>query len=189
MPQQQLLKRVVDVLESARIEYMVTGSLVSSYQGAPRATHDIDLVVAISSADLPLLIAAFPAPDYYVDERAATSAIAARGQFNLLDIVGGDKVDFWLLTDSPFDRSRFGRRVFEDLGGLTVPISTPEDTILQKLKWAIEGGTVSERQFSDALRVFELQAPLLDRVYLAEWATALGVADLWSRLEATAKPL
>ena len=47
MSQQELLKLVIARLHEAGIEYMLTGSLASSLQGEPRATHDIDLVVAI----------------------------------------------------------------------------------------------------------------------------------------------
>jgi hypothetical protein len=168
---------------------MLTGSLVSSFQGAPRATHDIDLVVTISAAEIPRLLSAFPTPDYYLDEQAAGSAIASGGHFNLLDVVEGDKVDFWLLTNSSFDQSRFARRIVEDVEGLTVCVSTPEDTILQKLKWATEGGIFSERQFRDAIGVFELQAARLDRTYMDRWAAALGVEELWRKLQAEAKPL
>jgi hypothetical protein len=56
--------------------------------------------------------------------------------FNLLDSMGGDKVDFWLLTDEPFDKERFRRRKCEDLGGFEAYIATAEDTILAKLRWA-----------------------------------------------------
>jgi len=48
--EQSLLKRVVEALEVAGVGYMLTGSLASSLQGEPRATHDIDLVVDIRPA-------------------------------------------------------------------------------------------------------------------------------------------
>ena len=57
------------------------------------------------------------------------------------------------------------------------------------VKWATEGGIFSERQFRDAIGVFELQFARLDRPYLEKWATALGVEDLWGRLQAEARPL
>ncbi len=50
MSQQQLLRKVVQVLDGARIEYMVTGSIASSLQGEPRSTHDTDIVVAVETA-------------------------------------------------------------------------------------------------------------------------------------------
>ena len=50
MSQQELLRKVIRVLDGAGIEYMVTGSIASSLQGEPRTTHDVDLVVDIEKA-------------------------------------------------------------------------------------------------------------------------------------------
>lgn len=95
-------------------------------------------------------------------------------------------VDFWLLTDQPFDRSRFPRRYAEDLLGMRVMVSSPEDTILAKLRWAkLSGG--SEKQFTDALRVYEVQFGKLDLGYLRDWAKRLGVLRMLERLEREAQ--
>lgn len=181
MSQQELLNRVVRVLEGAGIDYMVTGSFASSLQGEPRMTHHVDLVVAIPESAVGALMDAFPAPDYYLDPDAVLEAIRAGDMFNLLDITDGDKVDFWLLTDEPFDRSRFARR-YEDVAmGMRFFVSSPEDTILAKLRWAkLSGG--SERQFTDALRVFEVQSGKLDLQYLRAWASKLSVESLLNDL-------
>jgi hypothetical protein len=53
--------------------------------------------------------------------------------FNLIVVKTGDKVDFWILTDGPFDRSRFARRYTEKVMGMEIAVSSPEDTILMKL--------------------------------------------------------
>jgi hypothetical protein len=167
---------------------MITGSFVSSMQGAPRATHDIDLVVAISPDRIPPLLGAFPPPDYYLDELAVRDAVARNDMFNLLEVSSGDKVDFWLVTDDPFDQSRFARRQSADIAGTRMYFSAPEDTILQKLKWAeLSGG--SEKQFLDALRVYELQRRVLDIAYIEEWAARLGVTRAWQRILDDAEPL
>jgi hypothetical protein len=63
MSQPQLLKKVIVALEQAGIQYMLTGSVVSSLQGEPRSTHDIDIVVLIEPGEIPNLTAAFPPPD------------------------------------------------------------------------------------------------------------------------------
>ena len=113
MSQSELLKRVVARLQQAGIEHMLTGSVVSSLQGEPRATHDIDIVIAVRGTSEQLaaaLKAAFPEPDYFLDEDAARAAITIRSMFNMLDALEGDKVDFWLLSDDDFDGSRFARR-------------------------------------------------------------------------------
>jgi hypothetical protein len=179
---------VVGVLDAADIPYMATGSVVSSLQGEPRSTHDIDLVVAIRTASVPELIHAFPPPDYYLDDVAASEAIKRKEMFNLLDVTGGDKVDFWVLKDEPFDQSRFSRREPADAAGLRLMVSRPEDTIVQKLRWAeMSGG--SEKQFTDALRVYEVQFGRLDLNYMERWAAELGLEALWTRLKSEAQPV
>ncbi len=181
MSQQELLRRVVLTLDVAGIQYMVTGSTASSLQGEPRSTHDIDLVVAIERKDAKKLLMAFPAPDFYLDEESIADAINRYGMFNLIDVNSGDKVDFWLLTNDPFDLSRFARRYAEEVGEMRIIVSSPEDTILAKLRWAkLSGG--SEKQFTDALRVYEVQGEKLDMDYLHHWAKKLEVEAMFLKL-------
>ena len=180
-----LIKKVVEILEAAGIEYMMTGSIVSSLQGEPRSTHDIDLVVALPTSAVDSLVEAFPSPDFYLSKDSILDAIEHQSMFNIINVSGGDKVDFWILTDEPFDRSRFSRKYVEEIAEIRIQVSSPEDTILAKLRWAqLSGG--SERQFGDALRVYEVQFEQLDRSYLAAWAKALNVESLWNRLQAEA---
>lgn len=78
--------------------------------------------------------AAFPDPQYYFSAEAVKEAIRDKSIFNQIDTSEGDKIDFWKLTDEPFDVSRFKRKYEEKLFGLNLKISMPEDTILAKLK-------------------------------------------------------
>ncbi|MCK4403453.1 MAG: hypothetical protein KAW02_00055 [candidate division Zixibacteria bacterium] len=181
MSQQELLKRVIQALDQTGIQYMITGSVVSSLQGEPRSTHDIDMVVAIQKSNAHKLVEIFPPPDFYLDEESIFDAIDRRSMFNLIDVSGGYKVDFWVLTDDPFDRSRFSRKISEQFMGLKMQVSSPEDTILAKLRWAkLSGG--SEKQFTDALRVYEVQYGKLDLDYLKHWAKRLDIESLWKLL-------
>ena len=188
MSQQELLRRVVQALDDASVEYMLTGSVASSLQGEPRSSHDIDVVVAIEQKAARDLIESFPPPRFYLDEESVVEAIARRDTFNLIDVTAGDKVDFWLLTDEPFDRMRFSRRRVEEVMGMHIAISAPEDTILAKLRWAkLSGG--SEKQFTDALRVYEVQFGALDIDYLHDWAKKIGVMDLLNKIETEAETI
>ena len=102
MSQPELLKLVAERLKAAGIEYMVSGSIASSLQGEPRSTHDLDIVIAVripATDAAARLKAAFPEPDFYLDEAAVREAILARAMFNLVDTRDADKVDFWLLTE------------------------------------------------------------------------------------------
>lgn len=174
MSQADLLIDVIGALESEDVDYMLTGSLVSSLQGEPRATHDIDLVIEVDPHAVEVLARVFAAPRFYLDETAASAALAEGGHFNLLDTSTGDKVDFWALTAEPFDESRFRRRIRADIFGTTVSVSAPEDTILMKLRWSAASGG-SERHLNDAIGVYELQAGALDEDYLDSWAARLGI--------------
>ena len=186
MSQQELLKKVIQTLDQSGIQYMITGSVVSSLQGEPRSTHDIDMVIAIQKSKALKLVEAFPPPDFYLDEDGFLDTIDRQSMVNLIDLKGGDKVDFWILTNEPFDQSRFSRKISEEFMGIEIQVSSPEDTILAKLRWAkLSGG--SEKQFTDALRVYEVQYGKLDIDYLEHWAKKLDVESLWKRLTSEAE--
>ena len=185
---ERLIRRVIQTLEDLGIEYMVTGSVASSLQGEPRSTHDIDLVVVLQRSTIQKLIDAFPPPDFYLSEASILDAIDTEDMFDIIDTNEGDKIDFWMLTDEPFDQSRFSRKYTEDVMGFSLQVSSPEDTILAKLKWAqLSGG--SEKQFADALRVYEIQYGKLDLDHLTNWATVLDVELALKRLQDTAQIL
>lgn len=181
MSQPELLRTVVGVLEQLQIPFMATGSLVSSMQGEPRASHDIDLVVEMEGKHAPQLVAHFSPPDYYLDELAVREAVLTGQMFNLLHDASGDKIDFWMLHDTPFDRSRFARRIPASIFGISLFITKAEDTILQKLLWAkISGG--SEKQLADARNVYEAQRRNLDMRYIEHWVLLLDLRELWNRV-------
>lgn len=187
MSQQELLTEVIAKLHHLGIDFMLTGSHASSLQGEARLTHDIDLVVSLSLNQSKPLVQSFSPDRFYVSEAAVAEAIRAKRMFNVLETTTGEKVDFWVLTETPFDQSRFARRQRINLGEQSVDISSPEDTILMKLVWCERSGG-SEKQFHDVLRVYELQADLLDQAYLKKWVTDLGVEELWQRVLAEAEP-
>ncbi len=188
MSQQELLIAIVGCLDGARVRYMLTGSLVSSLYGEPRATHDVDVVIALTEERLEALHATLAALDGYVDLDAMRRALGQGSMFNYIDHATGLKVDFWMLGRAPYDEVCFARRRREDLLGATAAVASPEDAILSKLRWAERSGG-STKQFLDALRVYEVQQPALDMDYLGHWAEALGVRGEWERLLREARPI
>ncbi len=123
-----------------------------------------------------------------MDEGSAFEAITRQTMFNLIDVNEGNKVDFWILTDNSFDKSRFFRRYSQEVQGIKMNVSSPEDTILAKLKWAkLSGG--SQKQFTDALRIYEVQLGKLEQDYMEEWVKKLEIEQLWERLKDEAEGL
>ncbi len=177
MSQFRLLEEIIKKLESSNIPYMLTGSIVSSLQGVPRSTHDIDVIISISEKDIENIASSFSKEDFYYNEETIKDAVNKKSQFNLISQKHGDKIDFWLLTDSEFDRSRFSRRQKTRFMDFNIIVSTPEDTILEKLFWSkLSGG--SKKHYLDALRVYELQQEILDMEYLEKWSMKIGVGSL-----------
>ena len=175
MSQPELLIHTVKALEKSGHEYMLTGSLVSSILGEPRATHDIDVIVAIKTEGIEAFLGEFPKGDFYYDIDAAKQAIRDGGMLNILS-ASGDKVDIWTLTDSEFDKSRFSRKQTVELFGQRPYIPSPEDTILMKLLWSKQCGG-SEKQLFDAARVYDLQQETLDDEYFESWLQKLDLTE------------
>jgi len=60
MPEAELFKIFTSPLNEANIKYFVTGAVASIIYGEPRLTHDIDLVLELSSKDATRVVEAFP---------------------------------------------------------------------------------------------------------------------------------
>jgi hypothetical protein len=178
MTANDVFRRVVGALEQVGIPYMLTGSFASSYHGAPRATQDIDVVVAATPAQLRALVALLPPTDYYVDEGAAMQAQRDEGQFNIIDLATGWKVDLIVRKARPFSLEEFERREVVDFQGMPLAIATIEDVLIAKLEWAKLGQ--SQRQIEDAARLLRIRADELDREYLARWIARLGLQEQWA---------
>jgi len=182
MSQFELLKKVVQFLDETNTEYMLTGSIVSSFQGEPRSTHDIDMIIQLSLENVDRLIRYFPAPEYYIDKETTIKNIQTSQLFKLLNTSTGDKIDFYPLPNNEYEITRFRRKIQEEFNDLKVWITTPEDTILSKLRWCkLSNG--SEKQFKDALHVYELQKDILDFSYITLWANTLALTDLFEKLK------
>jgi hypothetical protein len=170
---QDLLGRITGALVAAGIPYMVTGSFASSHHGRPRATQDLDIVIAPTAEQLDRLVGSLPRPQYYVVRDAALEALRHEDQFNLIETESGWKVDFIIRKSRPFSRTEFDRRVPADIHGSRVFVASAEDVLLAKLEWAKRGG--SERQIEDAAGILLLWGAELDASYIRHWVTALGL--------------
>jgi len=179
--EEEVLGQVVRLLEGLAIPYMVTGSIATSYHGRPRATHDADVVIDPTGAQLDALVRDLDAAGFYVDADRAREALRQRRQFNTIEMARATKVDLIVRKDRAFSTEEFRRRQRVDLSfARDVSTVTAEDSVLSKLEWARQSGD-SERQLRDAAGVVELN-PTLDRAYIRQWAEQLGVTDLWERI-------
>lgn len=175
----ETLRRILNELTEAGIDYMVVGSFASSLYGERRDTHDVDIVVALPREAVGPLADTLGA-DYYFDPNAALEALDRRDMFNIISFESGDKVDFWILADDEFRRTQFSRRRPVNAWGVSAFVETPEDTILSKLLW--NKISPSERQINDVRGILVFQKNSLDYDYLRKWAIRQGVSDELNKL-------
>ena len=178
MTGQDLLGRIAEALEAAGIPYMVTGSFASALHGRPRATQDLDLVIAPTAQQLKQFISSLSHPQYYVVRDAALEALRSEDQFNVIETKSGWKVDFIIRKSRPFSLVEFDRRVAADLHGSHIFVATAEDVLLAKLEWAKRGG--SERQIEDAAGILQTRGSELDAKYIQRWIPELGLESQWT---------
>ena len=172
-----VFKKLHAALESAKVPYMVTGSFASSAHGAPRATNDIDVVIAPTREQLLALLEHFPESGYYSNSEEALGGLHNRSQFNVIDYGGLWKIDFIFRKDREFSEHEFSRRTIVEIAGVPLYAATPEDVLISKLEWAKFGQ--SERQIDDAAGVIRVQANNLDLVYIRTWVAKLGLEHEW----------
>jgi hypothetical protein len=168
---------VAEILESLSISYLVGGSVASGIWGEIRYTQDIDLVADIKASQISSLINAF-SPRFYLSEIAIREAIKLGQSFNLIDNQTGWKIDIFILTQDPFQQSRFQqrKRISVNEMGQNLNFSSAEDTILQKLIWYRMTQKQSPQQWRDILGILKLQQSALNLDYLQQWANTLQLS-------------
>lgn len=173
---------LIRVFEELRVDYLIGGSIASSFHGTPRSTMDVDLVADLRPAHAPLLVHGL-GEDFYADLERISSAIVQRRSFNVIYQPTMFKVDVFVLKNEPFAKQEMQRRLRVDLGlGSPIELATAEDTLLQKLIWYRLGNEVSDRQWNDIVGIARVQGDRLDHDYLRTWAQRLELTPLLDRV-------
>lgn len=180
----QVVAQVVQTLEANDIPYAIVGGYSAIYWGRPRFTQDADLLVDFPFTKVDKFVNAVSA-QFVVSREAIEDAVRHHSEFNLIHQAEVFKTDLWVAAKTPYEQEVLRRRRRGALGEIEAYYQSPEDTILSKLRWC-KLANLSERQFGDALGVYEIQEPTLDHAYLDRWAQTLGVTDLLARVRAEA---
>jgi len=178
-----VVAEVARVFDALGVRYAVGGSLASGVAGEPRSTIDADLVAELEPRHIEPFVAEL-SPQFYIPIERLRTAVRDRQSANLIDHDTALKVDVFVAGGTPLDDSALARRLpFSPRSvARTLYIHTPEDVLLQKLRWYRKGGEVSDRQWRDVVAIVRVQGQRLDRDYLAYGADLLGVTDLLSRV-------
>jgi hypothetical protein len=177
----ELLKVVADVCERLKIRYLTVGSLATIAFGEPRFTNDIDILLDLQPPQIDDFCRAFSSPEYYLSRAAVEAAVHKRLQFNIIHTTSALKVDCILPGNSPFDRSQMSRGVRKQVrDDFAAVFGSPEDVIIKKMEYSRLGE--SEKHLRDIAGVLRVSSDSIDRAYIEEWATRLGLAEIWQRV-------
>ena len=137
MTQRERLKAGAGWVEEKGINYMVTGGYSVIYYGRVRTSHDLDFIVEMGLKEKEKIVEILSrgGDDFSFQPDAIEEAVEKKWMFTVMYFPASTKIDFWILKDTDFDKLRFKRRVRVDAWGQKVLLSSPEDTILQKLRW------------------------------------------------------
>ena len=175
----RVLKIVVKRLESARIPYMITGSIAANFYTTPRMTRDIDIVIEVEEKDAETLFSLFSS-DFYVDKNSIRNAIHNKQIFNIIHNEEVVKVDFIIRKDTNYRNLEFKNRRCLVWEGQEIFVASPEDLILSKLFWARE--SLSEVQLRDVKNLLRT-SPNLDRGYIEEWVRELKLDEVYNEVK------
>jgi hypothetical protein len=163
---------VVDALEAEGVPYFVVGALSVSVFGIPRATKDVDIVISLETRK----------PLDAVERRLA-DVLEFDPQITFETITGSLRhilhsrtnppvvVELFELGADPFLQSRFARRRQEYSAQMQrhAWLPTPEDIIVQKLRWA------RPKDIEDAASVLAVRSlASLDMAYIEHWCALHG---------------
>ncbi|MCY7408172.1 MAG: hypothetical protein LH631_12580 [Alkalinema sp. CAN_BIN05] len=165
------------ILEPGGIAYYITGGVAALAYGDPRTTRDLDLVIAIDSSTIQTLVATLEATGFYCPPLAVEAVQA--GRETMLSVTHSElllNADLMMNGTTEFDQIKLSRRQLVSISldeNEMFWLISPEDLILAKLQWGQR--SQSEKQWRDVLGVMKVQGENLDRSYLLQWATAIGL--------------
>lgn len=179
MTVEELAMKVIAACEAEKLDHMLTGAFAYNYYAIPRSTKYVDIVVDVTgTGKISALI------------NRLESEIEFRGLVQFDTLTWGKRhigrpaqnstleVELFELFDDAFVQSQFMRRQRLVLPQIAMEtwIPTPEDIVVQKLRWG------RNKDLDDARDVIATEDPAnLDMPYIRNWCAIHKTTD---RLEA-----
>lgn len=158
----------IQPIETLGLRYMVTGSIAAIFYGEPRLTHDIDIVLALSTDDVKPFCAEFDLENYYCPPEDIIFIELRRthnAHFNLIHHQTGLKADCYLFTGDELHAWAMANRrkvyITEDVEFFLAPC---EYVIIRKLQYFDEGGAV--KHVKDVLSMLKNSGEQIDMQFL-----------------------
>lgn len=125
------LRDLVAWLQATHVSGVVIGGVAASLLGRPRVTRDVDAVVLLDESNWNAFLAA-GAQFGFVPRLSDALAFAQEARVLLVrHEPSGIDVDI-AFGALPFEKTAIARTIWTDIGGISLPLPTPEDLIVMK---------------------------------------------------------
>ncbi len=186
MQGQAIALEVIERLDQLGVPYMLVGSLSSNVHGIPRATHDADFVLQLGGCSFSKVLRHLE-PRFQSDRQLRFEGVTGTKR-QILTLKETDfQVELFALTDDPFDQSRFARRCLRQFLGRDVYLQSPEDVIVQKLKWLDRADRPKDRE--DIASVIGVRQNTLDWDYIHHWCDLHETRPLLDEIRQNLPPM
>ena len=187
MTLEALAIKIIEASEAVGVEFMAVGAIAAGAYGVPRSTRDVDLLVAMKlEGGLTALIAKLE-PFVEFDAQVVFDTLKwGRRHVGQSRSAPPFKVELFEVFDDPFVQSEFARRrrIFVPMLNRDTWLPTPEDVVVQKLRWG------RNKDLDDARDVLAVQGPeSLDMSYIEQWCAQHGTAERLKAALAAIPPL
>jgi hypothetical protein len=186
MTSEEAVLAVVEALDDLQVPYMLVGSFSSSAYGIPRSSKDADFVIELGERPITALAARL-GPQFRLDPQMTieTVTMTTRHIVRVPDVPF--TVEFFRLSDDPHDQERFRRRQRQRLLAHEVVLPTPEDVVITKLRWSLQGRR--SKDLDDVRDVIAVQGQHLDWDYVHRWCDLHGTRAFLDEVRRSIPPI
>jgi Nucleotidyltransferase of unknown function (DUF6036) len=176
---ERVAAQLLDALDRAAIDYVVVGSLASSFYGVARSTQDADVVISCERGQVADLARELGS-EFVRDPQMAFETVTSTTKTLISEKQSKFQIEAFNLSDDPHDQERFARRRKVKMYGCDAYILTVEDVIVTKTRWLHIAGRAKDD--SDLRAVIQVQGSKIDWPYVESWCDRHGTRELLDRL-------
>ena len=176
---ERVAAQLLDALDRAAIDYVVVGSLASSFYGVARSTQDADIVISCEREKVADLVRELGS-GFARDPQMAFETVTSTTKTLIAEKRSKFQIEAFNLSADPHDQEHFARRRRVKMYGRDAYILTVEDVVVTKTRWLHIAGRAKDD--SDLQAVIRVQGKKIDWPYVESWCDRHGTRDLLERL-------
>jgi hypothetical protein len=176
---ERVATQLLDALSQLAIDYVVVGSLASSFYGVARSTQDADIVVSCDRGKIGDLVRALGS-DYLRDPQMAFETVTSTSKTLITEKKSKFQIEVFYLSEDQHDQERFSRRRKVTMYGRDAYVLTVEDVVITKTRWLHIAGRAKDD--GDLRAVIEVQNSQIDWPDVEAWCDRHGTREVLERL-------